>query len=367
MKYGYLFLLLTTAVCVQAQYKVSFKLIVAGGVPADSCFIAGNFNGWNPGAAPFRFQPNNGLTVSLPAGTIEYKLTRGGWQTVECQANGIDIANRTITITSDTTIECSVAAWKDAFKNKPRPSTASKNVSAGTAFVIPHLQLIRTVRIYLPPDYATGSERYPVVYMHDGQNLFDAALNPFGEWGVDEYLDSAKKKCIIVGIDNGQETRLQEYNPYNSKVSGTGKGKQYVAFIVNTLKPYIDKKFRTLKDRRHTFMAGSSMGAHISLYAALQYPKVFGKVGLFSPAFWINIDEVQNEIKKAPARSGQGFYIYAGGNEGVQLLRESIKVFDLLRTKHLGNQYKLSVKTEGEHKEHSWRKELPAFFQWLLK
>jgi predicted alpha/beta superfamily hydrolase len=358
-----------------AQFKVTVKITVPGDVRADSFFVAGNINGWNPASPAYQFRPRDKffsqgiLLFSVPKpGTIDFKITRGNWNTVECMASGRDIANRSVAIESDTTIEIAVAAWKDAFAGQSQPSTASVNVSVlDTAFLMPQLNVKRTIRIYLPPGYQNSKQKYSVLYLHDGQNLFDEALNAFGEWGVDEYLDSVRKRCIIVGIDHGGPRRMQEYNPYNNASFGKGMGNAYLEFIVKTLKPYIDKTFRTPGNRASTFMAGSSMGAHISLYAALQYPQVFGKVGLFSPAFWVNMNEVQTEIKKSAKRKQQAFYIYAGGQESANLVKEVMQVFDALRMAQPGNRYKLSVKAAGKHNEPSWRNELPAFFEWLLQ
>ena len=123
--------------------------------------------------------------------------------------------------------------------------------------------------------------------MHDGQNLFDKATSFAGEWGIDEAMDSIKNACIVVGIDNGGLKRMYEYNPNDTKQYGRGEGRAYLAFIVNNLKPFIDKKYRTLPGKQYTWMAGSSMGGLITFYAGLYYPQVFGGLGVFSPSFWI--------------------------------------------------------------------------------
>ena len=126
--------------------------------------------------------------------------------------------------------------------------------------------------------------------MHDGQNLFDSSMSYSGEWSVDETLNklySEKNlKLIVVGIDNGESKRLDEYSPWKNKKYGGGEGEAYTKFIVETLKPYIDDNYKTLKDKNNTAIIGSSMGGLVSHYAGLKYPKVFGKIGVFSPAFW---------------------------------------------------------------------------------
>lgn len=146
--------------------------------------------------------------------------------------------------------------------------------------------------------------------MHDGQNLFDEYTGNFGEWGVDEALDSLIKTgapaCIVVGINNGPN-RINEYNPYNTDRFGKGEGDNYLQFIVNNLKPYIDKHYKTLSQKENTIIAGSSMGGLISYYAVAKYPSVFGKAGVFSPSFWIapQMDSLTQAV--APSLSGKYF------------------------------------------------------------
>lgn len=355
-----------------AQYTIQLTAHLPGAYTGDSIYVAGNFNGWNPAAEKYRLLPEgkNVATVRFrvpTAGLIEFKLTRGSWSKTETTENGADIENRVIKIDSDTSLTLTINGWKDWFASTPRRSTASKNVRvADTAFYMPQLKTKRTIRVYLPSGYATGKERYPVLYMHDGQNLFDETLNPFGEWGVDEYLDSAQKKCIIIAIDNGANARMNEYNPYDNARFGKGQGKEYAAFLVNTLKPFADKRFRTKTGAANTFIAGSSMGGLISFYIALKYPKVFGRAAIISPAFWLNYKEVEEEIKKAKKRTGQKFFIYAGQLESDNLLQEVIGIFNLFNQEQTGNPVRLSIKALGKHNEQSWRKILPEFFEWLL-
>ncbi len=121
--------------------------------------------------------------------------------------------------------------------------------------------------------------------MHDGQNVFDDSTSFAGEWGVDETLDSISshgKEIIVVAVDHGGQKRINEYCPYDMEKFGKGEGNQYVDFLVKDLKPFIDKNYRTEKDKQNTFIAGSSMGGLISMYAVLKYPGVFGGAGVFS-------------------------------------------------------------------------------------
>src|SRR5436309_9793997 len=153
-------------------------------------------------------------------------------------------------------------------------------------FYIPQLNRMRRIWMYYPESYLESEKKYPVIYMHDGQNLFDQATAFDKEWQVDETLNSLFARCIIVGIDNS-EHRMKEYNFNDHEEHGPGEGRQYMEFIATTLKPYIDATFRTKPEREHTHIAGSSMGGLISLYGALHFASIFGGAGIFSPSLWL--------------------------------------------------------------------------------
>ena len=189
-------------------------------------------------------------------------------------------------------LELEILGWEDLGSSN---STAADNVSVlDEDFYIPQLDRYRRIWIYLPPDYEDNPDQhYRVLYMHDGQNVFDESTSFAGEWEVDESLNDlfldGDKGCIVVAIDNGADLRINEYSPwYNATYQAGGEGEAYVDFIVETLKPYIDSNFRTLPDRQHTGIMGSSLGGLISHYAMVEHPEVFGKVGVFSPAYWFN-------------------------------------------------------------------------------
>jgi hypothetical protein len=236
----------------------------------------------------------------LPAGAYQFKFTRGSWQSVESLADGKDIGNRSLELSSDTIIHISIEGWKDDFATVVKKHTASPRVHIiDTAFEMPQLGRKRRVWLYLPPGYAHSKKHYPVMYMHDGQNIFDNYTAAYGEWGVDEAADSlikaGKPACIIVGIDNGPQ-RLTEYNPYDNKDFGKGEGDLYLDFIVKNLKPYIDKHYRTLPSNENTIIAGSSMGGLISYYAMLKYPEVLERVESFLPLFGWRIRSKTSQI-----------------------------------------------------------------------
>ena len=162
--------------------------------------------------------------------------------------------------------------------------------------------------LYLPPDYATSTKRYPVIYMQDGQNLFDNKTSFSGEWEVDETLNKLHSEgdygAIVVGIDNGGNKRLDEYSPWKNSSYGGGEGDAYIDFIVQSLKPYIDTNYRTLSAPEYTCIFGSSLGALIATYAAIKYPGIFGKAGAFSPAYWFNISNFVSYIQENPSNLG---------------------------------------------------------------
>jgi len=187
----------------------------------------------------------------------------------------------------------------------------------------PHLQNARDVLVYLPPSYAQAPERrYHVLYLHDGQNLFDEYTAYAGEWQVDETLEALSREgleLIAVGVFNYGDQRRIEYNPFPSRF-GAGKGEAYLHFLVETLKPLIDADFRTLPDRAHTGLMGSSMGGLISLYGFFSFAETFGIAGVMSPAFIISYREVLNYVAAQPFVGGR-LYMDVGTRELVALSR----------------------------------------------
>ncbi len=343
---------------------------------SDTFFITGNFNGWNPADNQYSFiAGDDGLakiTISLAPGNYEYKFTRGDWQEVEANAEGKNVLNRNLSLRGDTSVPIKIEGWADDFDQDVFPEkkhTASANVRIiDTAFYIPQLERSRRIWLYVPAGYDSSKKRYPVIYMQDGQNLFDDATSYAGEWGIDEYLDSGfssgEKEIIVVGIDNGLSKRMTEYNPYSSEGFGKGEGNKYVDFLVKNLKPFIDGNYRTLKDKRNTFIAGSSMGALISLYAVLKYPKVFGGAGIFSPSFWA-APGIDGLVRSTGASINSRLYFYVGGKEGNSMLAgmervaKEIKQFSTAKIREV-------IDPDAGHNEAAWRKYFPRFYEWVV-
>jgi alpha-glucosidase len=375
---------LATVLFSYSQHSVSFIItsFPVRNLSDSNLFIAGSFNGWNPQDNNYRFkksenarlddsvgQGNYFLGIKLEDGNYEFKITRGGWDKVECKKGGADIQNRFLKLTSDTTINMTVEEWADNIEKKPKISTASKNVHVvDTAFLIPQLNRTRRVLIYLPQDYATSKKRYPVLYMHDGQNVFDNLTSFAGEWNVDETLDSIgnhRKEMIVVAIDHGGSKRINEYCPYDMEKFGEGEGDKYVDFLVETLKPFVDKNYRTLKSKKNTFIAGSSMGGLISMYAVLKYPGVFGGAGIFSPAFSVG-PKIFDDMKARGGKVNSKIYFYCGEQEGENMVPYTEMAFSEMR-KVSNSRMVCLIRSDGKHSESVWKEEFPLFYLWLME
>ncbi len=248
-------------------------------------------------------------------------------------------------------------------------TTASKNVQIlDTAFFIPQLNRHRRIWIYLPESYHTTKKKYPVIYMQDGQNVFDAATSFSGEWGVDEALDTLSQQntseSIVVAIDNGLDKRVNEYSPFDNSRYGKGEGDAYVDFLVQTLMPYINKHFRTKRSSKYTYIAGSSMGALISLYAILKYPNKFGGAGIFSPAFWI-VPQLKGYAEKQAKKVKGKIYFFGGQQEGEEMIANMLALVDTFHQKSKAV-VETVIRAEGKHDESTWRDEFPLFYKWLM-
>ncbi len=348
-----------------------------------SIFVAGTFNQWNPRALAYRLtaQAAGEYAITLPEsvrGRIDFKFTLGSWETVEQDSAGRDVPNRSFTVPDSgaATYTGTVVGWRDGSTRPRAPSTATASVSIlSPDFAMPQLGRTRRVWLYLPPGYDTSQQRYPVLYLHDGQNVFDAATSFAGEWGVDETLDSlhalGDEGVIVVAVDNGQQQRFDEYSPWRNQKYGGGEGDAYVDFLARTLKPYIDQRYRTLPDRLHTGVAGSSMGGLISLYAALKYPDVFGRVAVFSPAFWV-APSIYAVARRAHPRPGTRIYMVTGAQEGDTpevYVRDHQRMLDTLAAAGftIGGDVRGAVRSDGKHAEWFWRREFPAAYEWLFQ
>jgi predicted alpha/beta superfamily hydrolase len=364
----------------ELEIRVSTPATTAAGADV---YIAGNFNGWNPGHPEFRLMSRGDgvyaapLPVTARGLVLEFKFTLGSWESVETDSAGADVPNRIYAVpeSGPGIYHASIAGWRDPAAPRP-PTTAGPTVEiVSDTFRMPQLGASRRVWLYLPPDYATSGRRYPVLYMHDGQNVFDAATSYAGEWGVDETLDSlhalGDRGVIVVAIDNGGSRRVAEYLPWPVPPHGGGEGEAYVAFLVHTLKPYVDARYRTLPDAANTGIAGSSLGAVISLYAALEHPEVFGRAGVFSPALWAAPPLFDLVAGFDRARPRPRLYFVTGAREGSEpgaVVREHQRMIAALEDAGFtpGADLVGWIRADGTHSEWFWRREFPAAYDWLF-
>lgn len=235
----------------------------------------------------------------------------------------------------------------------------------------PQLDNERDLLVYLPPSYDdVGERRFPVIYMHDGQNLFDPATSFAGEWEVDQTLEAASAdgiETIVVAIPNMGPQRNHEYSPFRDAKNGGGLGELYLRFIVETVKPLVDASFRTLPGRAHTGIAGSSMGGLISLYAFFRYRHVFGFAGVMSPSLWFANGAVLDWVARQPFAGGR-IYIDVGMREGQKTLDDVMRLRDILEAQGYRNLDDLMcfVDTAGDHSERSWSRRLRRQLSFLL-
>lgn len=243
-------------------------------------------------------------------------------------------------------------------------NTASKQVSTFT-IEAPQLQTIKKIWVYLPIDYVALKKKYTVIYMHDAQNLFDSKTSYNGEWNIDEKLDSLKAQVIVVGIEHGNDKRMDELTPFKNEKYGGGQADTYLEFIVKTLKPHIDKTYRTKASKKNTIIMGSSLGGLTSYYATIKYPKIFGKAAVFSPSFWFTKDiyNLTKESKKITSK----IYFLCGDNESDDMVSDLNKMEYLLNSNrcYCLNLNEKKIVKGGQHNEKLWRDSFVDAILWL--
>ena len=361
----------------QAQVTLRVTSIPNNTPENATIYAVGSFNNWNPADPDAILQPDGqgALTFTIPEGTgqVLYKFTRGSWATVEGNANGGFLPNRSFSFNgTPQTLNLSILTWEDLGGNNN--STAAANVQIlSNSFFMPQLNRSRRIWVYLPPDYATSTKHYPVLYMKDGQNLFDQVTSFSGEWEVDETLNNLFNQgdygAIVVGIDNGGAQRLNEYSPWVNTQHGGGQGSAYMEFVAETLKPHIDANFRTLPQGATTVLFGSSMGALISTYGALAYHEVFKKVGSFSPAYWFAITDLTNYINQFTiSLNSHRICFIAGQNESATMGTHMNNIRNALQQKGLTTDNTFfELSPNGTHSESFWRTKFGQAYQWLFE
>ncbi|MDG1276758.1 MAG: alpha/beta hydrolase-fold protein [Algoriphagus sp.] len=338
-------------------------------------YISGNFNQWT--TQDFRFlmkKVSKGkYEFTFPEGKefqkeLIYKFTKGDWSEVEIDRYGNKTPNRHWNDDNLERIE-KVAKWRKNWLPY-RPSQLPKIHLISEEFEIPQLNKTRKIWALLPYDYETSTESYPVLYLQDAQNLFNENAD-FGNWQIDKKLavmsDYGIGKVIVVAVEHAESERIQEYN-VGRTLLGAGNGKQYIRFLTDTLKPFVDKTFRTKPEREFTGIGGSSMGGLVSIFSGLIYPEVFGKLMVFSPSLWV-IPKIKLGFMDFFEPLETRLYLYAGGDESDTMVSHVIKLRKrLLKRESLQGKMKvrMSINMEGKHNETYWSDEFPKAIEWLF-
>lgn len=357
-----------------AHFSYGQLTIMATAAPVDiqdKVFIAGPFNQWQPGDSGYVLQRLNGGVYtytfdSLPGSEIIFKFTRGSWDKVEVKADGGAVADRMFYWGPGDTIFCTIESWAD-FHTPPALNPAIRQ----HVLSVPYIKGERTLRVYVPPGYDTDTVRYPVIYMMDGQNLFDAATSYAGEWGVDELMDARAAdglpSAIVVGIDHAGDMRIMEYTPWAHPEYGGGLGRFFARWWADSIKPFIDSTYRTLPDRSHTFMAGSSLGGLMSSYMVAEHNDILGGAAIISPSYWFSTQSFDH-ITTHPITRPTKVYFLAGGSEGEDMDFDTITGYELMNeVKATGKELRLVIEGMGNHSEQFWRSEWPYIVDWLLR
>lgn len=330
--------------------EVAVRLIVeAPTVPADDgvVFAAGGSDAlgmWRPDGLklvaaegrPGRFV---GSFKAKAGERIEYKFTRGSWETVEKAADGSERGNRALEIPDDPTltsldVNCTVERWADSATTPAGPMATPAHTITGdlrshSDFESKILKNRRDILVWLPPGYdapENAERRYPALYLHDGQNVFDAATSFSGEWRADEtatlLINAGRiEPLIIVGIPNMGSGRIDEYTPTQAALPGAselrgGLGLDYARFLVEELRPFIDATYRTDPRAARTGVGGSSLGGLISLSICHDYPDVFGLCMAMSTSFWWDDNAIRSEYEADPGLARQvRYWLDAGSAE----------------------------------------------------
>ncbi|MBL8880372.1 MAG: alpha/beta hydrolase [Phycisphaerales bacterium] len=400
-----------TATPPQAATPITLRFVVAtppdGAAPAATeIHCSMSIDSWPEGGRPLRMIAPNlyEATLQLYAGeNLEYKFCREkSWRTVEKDANGAEITNRKLTLDASTqstlVVFHAIVRWADrepasdfaarfssldaSAAAEPAKSTRSGDIRVHADFASPQLGNKRTILVYLPRGYEKNiNERYPVLYMHDGNNVFDAAGSANNmEWGADEAAEKlieqkVIEKIMIVAIYN-TENRFKEYTPFVDKNYGGGEGDKYLQFVVETLKPFIDKTYRTRPEREHTAICGSSLGGLISLYALQKYPEVFGGAGVVSPALWWS-ERQMLKILPADYKRPVRIWIDIGTGEGktdgapgrvVRAVEDARALVAILEEKKLkkGDEFVYEEIENGSHNERAWAARFDRVLKYLF-
>ena len=355
----------------QTTRRITFEIKTREPLPiGEQVFVTGNdpaIGSWKPAGLPLSRIDDDSWTGSADLPTnepIAFKVTRGSWDTERLDADGKIAHDTVLEPGGDYTVELTAPYWKDQ-KAPPTPQIVG-NYKIHDAFHSEFLRYDRKVIVWLPPSYDKETDRsYPVLYMHDGQQVFDPQTSTHGhDWQVDEWcqklIEEGTLQEIIVVAAYCTDDRFPEYDPAQI-------GDDYVSFMIDELKSFIDENYRTKSDRDHTAVAGASMGGTISFYLAWTRPDIYFGAACLSPAFRFSDNardlEIAQETKTAP-----DLKLFLSCGQGDELEEELIvgmrEMAELLRERKFKDNKNLLVveDPEAKHNEETWAK---ITDQWL--
>lgn len=322
-------------------------------------YITGNtvtLGEWNPEGARMNRVDDLHWETSLffPPGTeLEFKFTKGSWSHEAIDENCVIPENDKLIVMSDSKFRKTIYGWRDSCEKKPGITGDYEFIeSVSSEF----LEQNRNVIVWLPPSYNHTNNHYPVLYMHDGQNVFDHLTSSFGsEWRIDEIVTDLITRemineIIVVAVYNTTD-RSAEYAP-------TKKGNHYTRFMIEELMPMVNGRYRTKTGPENTAVMGSSLGGLIAFDLAWENPEVFGKAGCLSPAYLVNKDEILKRVKKdKSAYKNVKFYMDCG-TLGVdkEILPGYRKMIKILHKKGYVDDVNLLVFEDAgaDHTEAAW-------------
>ncbi len=360
------------------KHTVTIKVKASNLAPEEDIFITGNhpsLGEWHPDKIRLTRDEKEPdyrvIQFQLPHNSyLEYKFTRGSWETEGLENNTYGTGNHTVLVDSNKTLTHKITGWKDQLAKESEATINTRitgNVKYHRKMTDGHLRE-RDIIVWLPESYEANPEKhYPVLYMHDGQNIFDPITSFTGvDWQADETASKLIKEkkmqeIIIVGIYNTID-RLEEY-------SLSPLGKRYRQFIIHHLKPFVDANYRTLPERKHTATMGSSMGGLVSFLLVWYHSETFSKASCLSPSFIFRKNQAIRAIKKSPLpKHPIAVYMDCGGIGGERLLHRGCKrLIKLLKNKGFFKHHYLhfSYYRNARHNEADWAKRLWRHFLWL--
>jgi predicted alpha/beta superfamily hydrolase len=370
-----------------ARFPVRFVVAVPPSTPANSeVWLSGNqpeLGNWNgAGVKLARSASDNRYfgCIAFGSGTnLEFKVTRGSWDSVEKDAQGGEIDNRRHEVSAPARVLAQVGSWRDLVPEQPRPDTVTGNVKyhdvAGASVGLRDRRLI----VWLPPGYdAAPNRRYPVLYMHDGQNIMNARTAAFGvEWQVDETAQrlieaGQMEPIIIVGVYNTSD-RIPEYTQVATAQYGGGKANDYGRLLVEVVKPLIDTTYRTRPEAQYTGVAGSSLGGLVSMYFGLTHSSTFTRLGVISPSVWWAERDIVTRVEGLNAKAPLRIWVDIGTNEDGSVA-ESQKTVDDTRALRdaliaegwmLDDDLKYLEVPGGRHNELAWAERMDQILKYL--